>query len=78
MNRIKEITEGRRGALGELSRKSGVCISTLSSIKTGTRTPCFRTATKIAQAAGMDVFVLFPEAERYQGAQDYMREGGTQ
>lgn len=75
MNRIKEITEGRRGALGELSRKSGVCISTLSSIKTGTRTPCFRTAAKIADAAGLDVIALFPDAYRFQGAADFTKSG---
>ncbi len=75
MNLIKQITEGRRGALGELSRKSGVCISTLSQIKTGVRTPNFSTASKIAEAAGMDVLALFPDAYRFQGAADFTKGG---
>ena len=78
MNKLSEIIGTERGAMSDLARKTGVCISTLSQIKHGTRTPCFKTAATIAAAAGVDVFTMFPEAHRYQGAHEFNMIGGAQ
>lgn len=63
MNRVRELRRERGWSLDELSQRTGVSKSHLSSVERGMKSPTIAIARKIAEVLGVSLDRLFPPEE---------------